>query len=207
MQFSKHAWGVTCLPGFHQALLWVPEENFLVCVIGRPLVPCLGSAYKAWKESCAHDPVWCQAAENSKPTALHSELGAYRLKANTDDGWAHRPSILDILFSSALLAELLAGVFSCLTDNRSWGAKPFYLGWYLTIHFEEVLVALSGHLTGNECSCSAEAMQSTSYSLSQCLLSDSHWAIFHKSQTVFNASLPSWCYGKIIFIFFFFRGC
>lgn len=74
--FYKPAWGVTCLPGFHQALLWVPEENFLVCVIGRSLVPRLGSPCKAWKESCAHgisllSPAWCWAAESSKPTQLH----------------------------------------------------------------------------------------------------------------------------------------
>lgn len=56
--------------------------------------------------------------------------------------------------------------------------------------------------TGNECSCRAGAMLCTSYSLSECLLSDSLWAIFHKSQTVFHASLPSRCYSKMSLIFF-----
>lgn len=143
--------------------------------------------------------------EQQTSPAPHPGLGAHMLKAKADGGRAHSPSILDIFFSSALLAELLAGVFPCLTDNRSWWAKPFYLQWWLIIHFEEVLEALPGHLMqdiGNECSYRAGAMLSTSYSLSECLLSDSHWTVFHKSQTVFHASLPSRCYGKMSFNFF-----
>lgn len=136
MQFYKPAWGVTCLSGFHQVLLWVPAQDFLVYVIGWPLVPCLDPPSKAWKELCAcgsfpAKPSMVQGSrEQQTNPALHSEPGAHRLKANADDGRAHSPSILDIFLSSALLAALLsslllAGVFPRLTDNRSWWAKPF----------------------------------------------------------------------------------
>lgn len=107
MQFYKPAWGVTCSSGFHQAPLWVPEQNFLVCVIGRPLLPCFDSSYKAQKESCAcgsfpAKPIVVLGSKQQQTNpAPHSQLGRHRLKANTDDERAWSPSILDIFFSIA----------------------------------------------------------------------------------------------------------
>lgn len=64
-------------------------------------------------------PLWCWAANNSKPTQLHiPSLG------DTDSKQILMMRELEVhlfwTFSSALLAELLAGVFSSLTNNRSW---------------------------------------------------------------------------------------
>lgn len=75
MQLSKPAWGVTCLSGFHQALLWLPEQlNSLVLCYWQASITLLGFLLPRLEGACGSfppKPSMVLGSRYNKPTQLH----------------------------------------------------------------------------------------------------------------------------------------
>lgn len=127
MQISELARGVTCLYGFHQALLWVPEQpNFLVLCYWQVSIALLGflllrlEGIRCPWQFCSNTQHGAGQQIEQTNSAPCFELGVHRPKANAIDVRTQPPSVLDIFISSALLAEPLKLVLPTLTASRSW---------------------------------------------------------------------------------------